>query len=131
MFSFSKTLLAIFLATAWISVSEFFRNQFLLAGEWTSHYAQIGLVFPAKPVNGAVWGIWALVFASLIHAVGKKCSLVETTAFAWVSGFVMMWLVIGNLGVLPFGILVWAIPLSMIESFGAAWIVKRFNSAIK
>lgn len=127
MFSFSKTILPVLLATAWISVSEFFRNQFLLSGEWTAHYAQLGLVFPAKPINGAIWGIWSLVFASLILVIGKKFSLVETIIIAWVAGFVMMWLVIGNLDVLPVGIFGWAIPLSILESVGAAWIVKRFN----
>ena len=39
----------------------------------------------------------------------------------------MMWLVIGNMGVLPYGLLVYAIPLSMLETLVAAFIVKRLN----
>jgi hypothetical protein len=42
-------------------------------------------------------------------------------------GFVQMWTVIGNLGVLPFGILGIALPWSLGEAFGAAWIVKRLG----
>lgn len=34
-----------------------------------------------------------------------------------------MWLVIGNLGVLPFGILPIAIPLSLFEAFLATYII--------
>lgn len=121
----SKTVLAVFLSTAWVSASEFFRNQLLLVDAWSAHYKQLGLVFPARPLNGAVWGVWALVFSALILVIGRKFSLAATTAIAWVAGFVMMWLVIGNLGVLPFSILAWAIPLSVLECFGAAWIVKK------
>jgi hypothetical protein len=39
-----------------------------------------------------------------------------------------MWVAIGNLGVLPYGLLVYAIPLSVLESFVATLIVKSFKS---
>jgi hypothetical protein len=39
-----------------------------------------------------------------------------------------MWLVIGNMNVLPFGILPYAIPLSILESFLASLIVKKLNT---
>jgi hypothetical protein len=38
-----------------------------------------------------------------------------------------MWLVVENLGVLPFGILVYAIPLSMIEVVVAVIIIKKLS----
>jgi hypothetical protein len=38
-----------------------------------------------------------------------------------------MWVVIGNLNVLPTGILLYAIPLSLLEAFVAAWIIKRLT----
>ena len=40
-------------------------------------------------------------------------------------GFVLMWVVTGNLGVLPFGLLILGVPLSLLESFIAALIVKK------
>jgi hypothetical protein len=40
-------------------------------------------------------------------------------------GFVLMWLVTGNMAVLPFGILVYAIPLSIIEVAVAALIIRH------
>ena len=36
-----------------------------------------------------------------------------------------MWIVIGNLGVLPYGLLAFAVPLSLLEAFVAALIVKK------
>jgi hypothetical protein len=122
-----KTALPIFLATAWIGVSEFVRNQFLFKSYWTEHYAGLGLVFPEKPVNGALWGVWSLLFAAAIYVIAKKFTLVQTALLAWFVGFVFMWVVIGNLGVLPYGLLVFAIPLSLLEAFVAALIVKRLS----
>lgn len=122
-----RTVLPIFLATVWIGFSEFARNQFLLKSHWTAHYASLGLVFPEKPVNGAVWGLWSLLFAVAIYVIAKKFTLIQTALLAWFVGFVLMWVVIGNLGVLPYGLLVFAIPLSLLEAFLAALIVKKLG----
>jgi hypothetical protein len=111
-------------ATVWIGASEFVRNQILLRSYWTAHYAGLGLTFPEKPLNGAVWGLWSLFFALGIAAVAKKFSWLQTTFIAWWFGFVLMWVVIGNLGVLPVSILLFAVPLSLIEAAGAAWLVR-------
>jgi hypothetical protein len=122
-----KTVLPIVLATAWICLSEFARNQFLLKSYWTAHYASLGLVFPEKPLNGALWGAWSLLFAVAVYVMAKKFTLVQTTLLAWLVGFVMMWVVIGNLGVLPLGLLPFAVPLSLLEAFLAALIVKKLG----
>jgi hypothetical protein len=39
-----------------------------------------------------------------------------------------MWLVVGNLGVLPFGLLLLAIPLSLLEAFLAALIIRKLST---
>lgn len=120
-----KNVLAVLLSTVWISISEFTRNQFLLASYWEQHYKDMGLTFPAQPVNGAVWGSWATVFSVFILVISKKFAWFPTAFLAWIAGFLMMWLVIGNLGVLPFAILYLAIPLSLLEAGIAAWIMKK------
>lgn len=122
-----RILLPILIATIWISLSEFFRNEFLLKAYWTDHYTNMGLSFPDAPINGAVWGIWSLCYAIGIFVLIRKFSLIQTTAIAWFMGFVLMWLVTGNMGVLPFKILFYAVPLSMIEAFLAAFIVKKLS----
>jgi hypothetical protein len=123
---FKKTILPILLATIWISISEFFRNQFLYKSLWTEHYAKLGLVFPSAPINGAVWGVWSLFFAIAIFIIAKKFSLWQTTFLSWFVGFVFMWVVIGNLDVLPHGILYGAVPLSLLEAFLATFIIKKW-----
>jgi hypothetical protein len=120
-------LLPVVLATIWISLSEFVRNEFLVKSFWVRHYQGLNLTFPSEPVNGAVWGVWSLLFAVAIFIMAKKFSLVQTALLAWFTGFVMMWVVAGNLGVLPYGLLLIAIPLSLLEAFIASFIIKYFQ----
>jgi hypothetical protein len=116
------------LTTIWISISEFVRNEFLLKSYWTEHYENLGLVFPSEPINGAVWGLWSLCFAIAIFIIANKFPLLQTTLISWFVGFVLMWLVVGNMKVLPFGILPFAIPLSLLEAFLASLIMKKMSN---
>jgi len=38
-----------------------------------------------------------------------------------------MWIIIGNMGVLPEGLLYFAVPLSLLETFFAVYIIKIFT----
>lgn len=122
-----KTILPILLAAIWISVSEFVRNELLVKSYWTGHYEKLGLVFPSEPINGALWGFWSLLLAIAIFVISKKFSLIQTTLLSWFVGFVLMWFVIGNLGVLPDGLLYIAVPLSLLEAFLAAFIIFKMK----
>lgn len=128
---YKKTLIPILAAAIWISISEFIRNEFLLKTYWTNHYRRMGLVFPSEPVNGAVWGLWSLLFAIAIFIISRKFNLVQTAGLAWLTGFVLMWIVVGNMGVLPFRILYYAFPLSILEAFLAAFIIVKLTKVIK
>lgn len=122
-----KTVLPIFLATIWIAASEFVRNEPLFKSYWSRHYGLLGLVFPSEPVNGALWALWSLLFAGGIYIISRRFKLMETAGLSWFVGFVLMWVVIGNLGVLPYRLLVFAVPLSLLESFIAAFIIKGLS----
>jgi deazaflavin-dependent oxidoreductase (nitroreductase family) len=125
----TRDLITILLAGLWVNANEFVRNQILLNGEWVKHFQSLGQVFPAAPINALVWVVWGFVFVAIVFALAQKFTLAQTFGLAWVIGFVMMWLVIWNLNVLPMGILPAAIPLSLIETFGAAYICKHANFA--
>jgi hypothetical protein len=126
-----KTVLPILFATIWISISEFVRNSLLLHSYWLEHYKNLGMNFPEQAINGAVWGIWSLCFAIAIFILNKKFSMLQTTFLAWFLGFVLMWLVTGNMAVLPFPILPFAIPLSLLEAFVASFIINKFSGTKK
>lgn len=122
-----KTGLPILSATIWISLSEFLRNELLAKSYWVRHYESLGLVFPSALINGAIWGLWSLLFAIAIYVISQRFSLLQTTLLAWFVGFVLMWVVIWNLNVLPPGLLVIAVPLSLLEAFVAAWIIEKLS----
>ncbi len=123
--NFKNTILPVLASGIWISISEFIRNEFILKSYWIEHYQSMGLQFPGEPINGAIWGLWSMVYAIVIFIISKRFNLLESFGLSWIIGFVMMWLVIGNLGVLPFGILFIAIPLSLLESYLACLIVRK------
>lgn len=123
-----NTALPIVMATIWISISEFARNEFIVKSYWTNHYENMGLTFPSEPINGAVWGIWSLLFAIAIYIISRKFNLVQTTFLSWFTGFILMWVVVGNLGVLPIGLLGAAIPLSLMEAFVASLIIRKLSA---
>jgi hypothetical protein len=81
--------------------------------------------FPSDPLNGMVWMVWGFLFAGAIYIVSRKFDLMQTTLLSWLMAFVLMWVVIWNLGVLPLGLLAYAIPLSLLETFVAAYLCKR------
>jgi hypothetical protein len=60
-----------------------------------------------------------------LQTVLRKFEFWQAVALTWFMGFVLMWLVTGNMAVLPFGILVYAIPLSIIEVAVAALIIRH------
>jgi hypothetical protein len=125
---FLKTaILPVLLMTIWISFSEFVRNQFLVRSYWTRHFESLGLAFPSRPINGALWGLWSLLFAIAIFMISRRFSFLHTALLSWFVGFVLMWVVIGNLGVLPNGLLLVAVPLSLIEAVLASYIAKKFR----
>lgn len=124
---FKQIIVPILLATIWISISEFVRNEFLLKTYWVNHYESLGLIFPSEPINGAVWGVWSLFFAIAIYLISRKFSMLQTTFIAWLVGFALMWVVVGNMGVLPFKILYYAFPLSILEAFLATFIIVKLS----
>ncbi|TGK85949.1 hypothetical protein EHQ23_15140 [Leptospira bourretii] len=124
---FKNKILPIFSATIVISLSEFFRNEILFKSIWLNHYNQLGITFPSEPINGAVWGIWSLGLAFAIFYLSNHLKFKQTFIFSWFIGFVLMWIVIWNLSVLPIGILLYAIPLSILETFLATWVVYKLK----
>jgi len=110
-----KTIGAFLITGIWISVSEFIRNEVLFKQYWIDKYESLNLTFPSEPLNNALWGVWSFIVAGLTVFLTKKLNFKDSVIILWISVFLLMWVVIGNLNVLPFGILLFAIPLSVLE----------------
>ncbi|HMO52401.1 MAG TPA: hypothetical protein PKE26_13065 [Kiritimatiellia bacterium] len=120
-----RMMVAVLVSGLWINLSEFLRNEYVLKDRWVDHYASMGMVFPSEPANGMVWMIWGFLFAGCIAAMRQRLAFGGTVFLAWVMGFVLMWLVVGNLGVLPVRVLSVAVPWSLIEVALAVLITQR------
>ena len=122
---FKKTILPILLAGVWINISETIRWEFLIKSHWIEHHQKLGIAFPEEPINIIVWMIWGFLLAAIIFILSKKFNLLQTAFFSWFVVFIMLWIVMWNLDVLPNGILLIAGPLSLLEAFVAALICKK------
>lgn len=122
----TKNIFAIAVTGLWVNASEFFRNEVLVKSYWLDHYRSLGLTFPSAPLNGMVWMVWGFLFALAIFIVSRKFDLKQTTLLCWLMVFVLMWIVAWNLAVFPLGLLVYAIPLSLLEVFVGAFLCKKF-----
>lgn len=120
-----KYLLAFLASGIWINVSEFVRNELVIKKLWVDGFHEMGLIFPSAPINGAVWGLWAFIFAAILMQLCIRFNTLHSALIAWTSGFVLFWLATMNMGVLPSGVLYWAIPWSFVEVYIAALICTK------
>jgi hypothetical protein len=122
-----KIILAILLSGLWINISEFVRNEFVFKYYWIDHFDSIGLNFETLPINGVLWGVWGFLLAYVLYELLQKFSLKKSIIFTWIPSFLMMWIVIFNLQTLPLDILIFAVPLSLLEIFIAGIIINKFK----
>jgi ABC-type multidrug transport system fused ATPase/permease subunit len=119
--------MAVILTGIWVNASEFFRNEVLLKKYWIDHYQSLGMTFPSEPKNGMIWVAWGFLFAIGIYIISKKFNLIQTTLISWFMAFVLMWVVTWNLNVLPGAILIYAVPLSLLEAFIGSYICIKMS----
>jgi hypothetical protein len=120
-----RSIIAVLLTGIWVNASEFFRNEVLLQQYWIDHYKSLGLTFPSEAKNGMAWIVWGFLFAGAIYLISRKFTLLQTTIIIWFMAFVMMWIIIWNLNVLPTGIIFYAVPLCLLEAFVGSYICKK------
>lgn len=121
----SKKVIVVILAGIWITLSEFLRNEIIFKNLWENHYVSMGLSFETLPINGFLWVVWSFLFAFLIMRFLEKFSFKETVVISWILGFLMMWITLFNLQVLPVILLFFAVPLSLLEIVIAGFIIKQ------
>ena len=123
----SRNIIAVILTGIWVNASEFFRNEVLLKTYWIDHYRSLGMTFPSEPLNGMIWVAWGFLFAIAIYIISRKFNLIQTTLISWFMAFVLMWVVTWNLNVLPSAILIYAVPLSLLEAFIGSYICIKMS----
>ena len=122
-----RTVLAVLTSGCWIAFSEFLRNEVLFKAFWIEKYLGLGLEFPSSVINNVLWGVWSFLLAGMIVFLMRRLNSLEVTLVTWVMAFLMMWITIGNLNVLPMTLLIYPLPLSIIEISGAVLITRLID----
>lgn len=117
-----RGIVAVILAGFWVNACEFLRNEVLLKTYWVEHYQSLGMTFPSHVLNGMMWVAWGFLFAAGMYFISRRFNLIQTALISWFMAFVLMWVVIWNLSVLPCALLVYAVPLSLLEAFIGSYI---------
>ncbi len=120
-----QIILPIFITGIWINISETIRWLPLIEPYWLKKYEQLGIVFPKEDINLVVWIIWGFVYATIIFILSRKFTLLQTTFYSWLAVFVMTWIVLWNIGILPTEMLIYNVPLSFLETLIAAFICQK------
>ena len=123
-----KTILPILLTGIWMNVAGTIRWIYLIEPYWLEKYNYLDLVFPSATINNITWMIWGFMFAMVIFILSRKFNLIQTTLLSWFMVYVMMWVVVWNVGVLPTDMLWVNIPLGFLDAFVGALICKRLAS---
>ena len=117
--------LAVAASGVWMNASEFIRNELVIKHVWVGGFEEIGLSFPSAPVNGLVWVVWAFIFCAVLAALNMRFNVLKSAIICWVTGFGLLWIAMWNIGILPKGLLYWAVPWSFVEVYVAAFICSR------
>jgi len=123
-----KTVAPILLAGIWLNVSGTIRWIYLIEPYWLEKYNYLNLVFPSAAINNITWMIWGFMFAMVIFILSRKFNIIQTTLLSWFMVYVMMWVVVWNVGVLPTGMLWVNIPLSFLDAFVGAFICIKLSN---
>ena len=123
-----KYLLAVVIAGIWMNLNEFVRNELVLKSYWVDGFSTLGLVFPGEPVNGVIWMLWAFLFVAMMLWLRRSIGEYQSVLLSWGLGYVLMWIALGNVGVLPKGLLYVAAPWSFAEVYVAALIGRYIDT---
>jgi len=84
-------------------------------------------VMPDQPINNILWMVWGVIIACIVYFLSAKFTVVKTTLITWCAVCVTVWIVMWNLAVLPPGLLIVAVPLSLFEIYIAALIAQKLQ----
>jgi hypothetical protein len=118
----------ILFVSLWINIFETLRWMLFAKPDIDMHFKAANLVLPNEPINNLLWLIWGIIIAVMIFIVSKKFKVLQTTFIVWITVYVMHWIALWNMAVLPINILWLAVPLTFINVLVGALISKYFQS---
>ena len=128
---YKKTVWQIFVVSIWINIFETLRWILFAKPDIDIHFKAANLVLPNEPINNILWLIWGIIIAVMIFIISKKFKVLPTTFMVWITVYIMHWIALWNMAVLPINILWLAVPLTFINVLVGALICKYFHNKEK
>lgn len=126
--NYKKTIWQIFVISIWINIFESLRWILFAKPDVDTYFKAANLVLPNQPINNILWLIWGIIIAVMIFIISKKFSVLQTTFIVWITVYVMHWIALWNMTVLPINILWLAVPLTFINVLIGVLISKYFHN---
>jgi hypothetical protein len=126
MSNFKKAFWQVLLVSLWVNIFETLRWMLFAKPDIDIHFKAANLVLPNEPVNNILWLIWGIIIAVMIFIISKKFKVLQTTFIVWIIVYVMHWIALWNMAVLPINVLWLAVPLNFINVLVGALICNRF-----
>ncbi len=112
---YKKAIWHILIISLWINIAETLRWLLYSKAYFLEVYQSLNLVLPFGPIYLILWLIWGILLSTIIYIISKKYTLLQTTVMIWIMAFLMVWITLFNLNVLPLSMLWLVIPLSFID----------------
>jgi hypothetical protein len=128
MTNFKKVFWQVLIVSLWVNIFETLRWILFVKPDIDIYFKSANLVLPNGPINNMLWLIWGIIIAVMIFIISKKYKVLQTTFIVWVTVYVMHWIALWNMAVLPINILLLAVPLTFINVLVGALICNRFLS---
>jgi hypothetical protein len=123
----AKSAWHILLLAVWINISETVRWVLFSKPKFDAVFQDHGQVMPDQPINNILWMVWGVIIACVVYFLSAKFTVIQTTFITWCAVCVTVWIVMWNLAVLPPGLLLVAVPLSLFEIYIAALIAQKLQ----
>ena len=126
--NYKKAIWQILLVSLWINIFESLRWVIFAKPDIEMYFKVANHVLPNQPINNILWMVWGVIIAIMIFIISKRFKLLQTTFIVWITVYVMHWIALWNMAVLPIKILFLAIPLTFINVLVGVLISKYFHN---
>ncbi len=126
--NYKKAIWQILLVSLWINIFESLRWVIFAKPDIEMYFKVANHVLPNQPINNILWMVWGVIIAIMIFIISKRFKLLQTTFIVWITVYVMHWIALWNMAVLPVNILWLAFPLTLINVFIGVLISKYFHN---
>lgn len=134
----AKDFIAItFLTSIWVNASEVFRYFVLVRPEMHEYLSTVPNVANINFAIFAIWGLWDTLLTALYVFLFWLCanvfgnnvkSILISGVMSWCFFFLLFWVGMANMNLSSWGYLLIVLPLALIETLIAAYIISRLYS---